>query len=255
MAAAAPLAQSATIRDSQEKGREGNRGGIECSRTGGRGCRRRREAVGIGDVDLRGVMEDFFLDGEFVGIGQLESVGAEELDAVVLPGIVRGGDDNARVEAVSTREERHGRRGDDARAFDAAPASRNPAARVAAIHGLDSRVSRPKRTFGSRQVLRSEWPRARPTAKMVVGRAELGRRRRECRRCRRVCVVVAAHDFDFLILWPWILGCSIRRGCEGAVGEPRRERSPDATWAADRTTELSAVENQRVAAVENGERR
>ena len=38
-----------------------------------------------------------------------------------------------------------------------APAARRPAARVAAIQGLDSRVSRPSRTRARRQVLRSEW--------------------------------------------------------------------------------------------------
>ena len=46
-----------------------------------------REAVGIGDVDLRSMMEDFFFDGEFIGIGQLESVGAKELYAVILQGL------------------------------------------------------------------------------------------------------------------------------------------------------------------------
>ncbi len=51
-----------------------------------------------------------------------------------------------------------------------APALRRPAASVAAIQGLDSRVSRPRRTVGLATVsLRREWARARPVAKMVVG--------------------------------------------------------------------------------------
>src|SRR5208337_5314903 len=50
-----------------------------------------------------------------------------------------------------------------------APAERRPAARTAAIQGLDSRVSRPRRTAGSAHVLRREWARARPVAKMVMG--------------------------------------------------------------------------------------
>ena len=45
--------------------------------------------------------EDFGFDGEFGGIGKLEAVGAEELDAVILPGIVGGGDDDAGGEAVN----------------------------------------------------------------------------------------------------------------------------------------------------------
>src|ERR1700733_2268898 len=48
-----------------------------------------------------------------------------------------------------------------------APALRTPAAMVAAIHWLDSRVSRPRMTFGFEAALRTEWPRARPAAKIV----------------------------------------------------------------------------------------
>ena len=44
---------------------------------------------------------------------------AEELDAVVLPGIVGGGDDDAGLEAVGAGEEGDGRGGHDAGAFDA----------------------------------------------------------------------------------------------------------------------------------------
>ena len=79
-----------------------------------------RKRCGIGDVDLRGVVQDLVFHGQFDRVGQLESVAAEELDAVVLPGIVRGGDDDAGVEAVRAREKRDGRSGDDAGAFDIA---------------------------------------------------------------------------------------------------------------------------------------
>ena len=58
--------------------------------------------------------EDFGFDGELGGVGELVAVGAEELDAVVLPGIVRGGDDDAGGEAVGAGEEGDGGRGDDA---------------------------------------------------------------------------------------------------------------------------------------------
>ena len=63
-------------------------------------------------------MKDLVFDGEFDRVGQLEAVAAEELDAVVLPGIVRGGDDDAGLEAVLTREEGDGGSGHNTRALD-----------------------------------------------------------------------------------------------------------------------------------------
>src|SRR5580704_3186287 len=62
--------------------------------------------------------EDFGFDGEFGGVGEFVAVGAEELDAVVLPRIVRGGDDDAGGEAVGAGEEGDGGSGDHARGFD-----------------------------------------------------------------------------------------------------------------------------------------
>ncbi len=57
-----------------------------------------RGAVGVGGgVELA---KDLCLDGEFGGVGKLEAVGAEELDSIVLPGIVRGGDDHAGAESL-----------------------------------------------------------------------------------------------------------------------------------------------------------
>ena len=64
------------------------------------------------------VAEDLVFDGEFGGVGEFVAVGAEELDAVVGPGIVRGGDDNAGTAVVSAREEGDRGGGDDAGALD-----------------------------------------------------------------------------------------------------------------------------------------
>ena len=62
--------------------------------------------------------KDFRLNGELGGVGKLVAVRAEELDAVVLPGIVRGGDDHAGGEPVDVSEVGDGGRGDDAGIFD-----------------------------------------------------------------------------------------------------------------------------------------
>ena len=93
------------------------------------------------------MVKNFLFHSQFNRIGELEAIRAEELDAVVLPGIVRG---VGTTPALST----------------STPVSRNPAASVAAIQGPESRVSRPSRTRGRLPgtELRSEWPRARPTA-------------------------------------------------------------------------------------------
>ena len=57
--------------------------------------------VGGEQVD---VLEDFGFDLLLDLIGEFHAVGAEELDAVVLPGIVGGGDDDAGGEAVGAGE-------------------------------------------------------------------------------------------------------------------------------------------------------
>ena len=62
--------------------------------------------------------EDFGFDGQLGRIGQFVSVGAEELDAVVLPGIVRGGDDDAGGKFVRACKEGDSGSGNDSRAFD-----------------------------------------------------------------------------------------------------------------------------------------
>ncbi len=53
-------------------------------------------------------------DAEFGFVGELVAVVGEDLDAVVLPGIVAGGDDNAGGEAVVVGEEGDGGGGEDA---------------------------------------------------------------------------------------------------------------------------------------------
>jgi hypothetical protein len=83
------------------------------------GQRGRVGGVGALSFDLCRVMEDFFLHRQLDGIGQLEAVRAEELDSVVLPGIVRGRDHHPRLKAVGAGEEGDGRGGHNARAFDA----------------------------------------------------------------------------------------------------------------------------------------
>ena len=66
----------------------------------------------LGDVarpGLQAVVHQRF-DSRLVLVGQLAAVGAEELDAVVLVQIVRGGDHHAHVGAQRTRQHGDGRR-------------------------------------------------------------------------------------------------------------------------------------------------
>src|SRR5580692_2498533 len=62
--------------------------------------------------------EDFSFNSQFGGIGELESVGTEELDAIVLPGIVGGRDDNSGSEAARAGQEGNSRSSDDACRLD-----------------------------------------------------------------------------------------------------------------------------------------
>ena len=54
--------------------------------------------------ELVDVLEDFGFDLVLDFIGELHAVGSEELDAIVLPGIVGGGDDDAGGKAVGAGE-------------------------------------------------------------------------------------------------------------------------------------------------------
>ena len=73
-----------------------------------------REGGGVGGGGREGVAEDDFFDLEFDVVGEFEAVWAEELDAVVLPGVVAGGDDRAGLELVGVGEEGDSGGGDDA---------------------------------------------------------------------------------------------------------------------------------------------
>ena len=91
------------------------------------------------------VGEDVGLDRVLQLVGELVAVGAEDLDAVVPPGIVRGRNHDARRHAVGAREIRDARRGDDAGAdhlhLRAAKSSRqhgaDPCARLARVLAND----------------------------------------------------------------------------------------------------------------------
>ena len=95
--------------------------------------------------DLCRVMQNLVLHGQLHHIGQLEAVRAEELDAVVLPGIVRGGDDHARLKSMCVGQEGHRRGGNNARALDAhtcltqprGQRGRDPLARFARVAAQD----------------------------------------------------------------------------------------------------------------------
>ena len=67
-------------------------------------------------------------------VGELGAVAAEELDAVVLPRVVGGGDDDGEVEAEAPDQDRRGRRGDDARDERVSPALRDAGGERALEH-------------------------------------------------------------------------------------------------------------------------
>ena len=106
--------------------------------------------------------ENFFFDGEFALVGQLEAVAGEYFDAVVGPGIVGRGNYHARGQGPRTRKVRHAGSGDHAGAVhvDAnggqafGDAVGDPCAGFAGVladDGLGPRVARTR-----------SWPRARP---------------------------------------------------------------------------------------------
>ena len=62
----------------------------------------------------RRVVQDQLLHPLLHGVRQLIALGVEHLDAVILIGIMAGGDDHTGVRLFLHRQERHGRRGDHA---------------------------------------------------------------------------------------------------------------------------------------------
>ena len=127
--------------------------------------------IGLGELggDQGGVMENFIFHGQLDGVGELVAVGAEELDAVVAPGIVRGGDDYASLKSMGAGEEGDGGGGNDAGAFNAC--SGGP--KAGSEDGGDPRAGfagiAAEKDGGLAEFLRKEWARATPVAKMVMG--------------------------------------------------------------------------------------
>ncbi len=95
----------------------------------------------VGSRSFCRVMKDLVFDGELFVVGKFEPIRAEQLDAVVAPGIMRGGNHHARMEPMRMRKKGHPRRRDHARALhlrSRAPQSgckrgRDPWARFAGI--------------------------------------------------------------------------------------------------------------------------
>jgi len=110
-----------------------------------------------------------------------------------------------------------------------APAWRRPAARVAAIQGPDSRVSRPRITLGTVAELRREWPKASPAAKMVVGSrgaSPATARMPSVPKSLRVHAEVIISLFQFFARRRPVWGCGFNAAGEDAIGEARGEGFP-----------------------------
>src|SRR5271166_1823226 len=111
-------------------------------RAEGRVHRWRGEIRGVWRSHRFKLAEDFVLDAEFSLIGQFVSVAAENLDAVIVPGIMRRGNDDSGGELVLMCEVRDGWSCDHAgilyecAALDEAGSEDrgNPGARFAGVH-------------------------------------------------------------------------------------------------------------------------
>ena len=146
-----------------------------------------RSVVGGGRILQQ--RENFFFDGEFARVGELETVAGENFDAVIGPGIVRRGNDDARGHAARAREVGHAGSGDHAGAVDVdadggqafGDAVGDPAAgfaRVLADDGL--------RFEGRAHQVMAEG--AADEIRALLGEREILPRRRGCRRCRITAV-------------------------------------------------------------------
>ncbi len=128
-----------------------------------------RHCCRVGRGGRKRVLEDHFFDGQFCLVGQFLAVVTEKLDAIVSPGIVAGGDDCTCVKAVGMGQVGNRWSGHNAGAFNLGSSCAQPGSEQMVIHGLDSRVSRPRITRGLiapvwRAAGRSWWARASPTA-------------------------------------------------------------------------------------------
>ena len=148
----------------------------------------RRQFGGVGGGGLGGVEEDLALHGELEHVGELEAVGAEELDAVVLPGIVGGGDDDAGIEAVMAGEEGDGWGGDDARGLDLRACLRGGRRRGWRRSRGWTRGCRGRGgLWGGRRPCKGSVRGQGLRRRLWWGRGGIRRRRRGCRQCRRAC--------------------------------------------------------------------
>ena len=128
----------------------------------------RCRSVGSSLRQLLEVGKDVGLDFVFQLVGELVAVGAEDLDAVVLPGIVRGRDDDPGGETIGAREVRHARRGDDAGAHHLHLRGLQPGGQDRADPGARfARVLPDDDASGVFQRAASRCPSARPMAYTV----------------------------------------------------------------------------------------
>ena len=125
----------------------------------------RTDGNGFSPDGVPAANDGFFKPG-FPGVGDLESFRGENLDPVVVIGIVGGGDHDPGREAMLLGQKRHAGSGDDPRRNGAPPASRMPWTSACSIQMPDSRVSRPIRIFGARRSSRRRATRAAPKAWM-----------------------------------------------------------------------------------------
>ena len=193
-------------------------------------------------------MEDLIFHGHLDRIGQLEAVAAEELDAVVAPGIVGGGDDHAGLKSMCPGEEGDGRSGDNPRAYDARSCFAQAGSESGRDPGTGLAGVAPQNNLGLRAVsLRSgagsECPRARPAAKMVVGSRGASPAMARMPSVPNSLRARADSWLQFLILF-------LEAGRRGAVASTRLVKSPSerrvttvspvATCAVERTSPPAA---------------
>ena len=210
MAEAAPLAQSSSTRKrlkSVPSTCERNHAGVILAQLLFAGQHGRTFAFALGTFQFFEVIEDLRFDLVFDFVGELEAVGAEDLDAVVGPGIVRGRDHDAGGEAVGAGEVGDAGRGDDAGAGDLRACAvqttgEGAADPVAGFAGVLPDENRGANVFSRRDANRGRvrWRRR------YARRADILRRHREFRQCRKAVVLgwhVVSEDNGVTSLLAW----------------------------------------------------